>query len=109
MIIQDCIRNHRPLPQKIAEAPDLFEGLLLFFQGFSELSTCRQVGESAGPIPWLAINEYCAYHHLVDEQREDFEWFVTRLDAEYLKYIREKSKPGRTPPAPKKALPRRRG
>lgn len=107
-IIQDCMRNRRPLPQKIAEAPELYDGLLLFFQGFHELSSCRQLGESIGPIPWLAINQYCAYHGIVDEQREDFEWFISRLDAEYLTYARNKSKPKNPSPATKKPLPSRR-
>lgn len=75
-----------PLPPKIENAPELFVGLSLFFGAFIDLSTCRFKSDSGdGPIPWVAINTYCEHHCIEGEQREDLEYFIRRMDAEYLK------------------------
>lgn len=85
------MRDRRPLPQKIADAPILLPGLDLFYNAFTALSTCRQQGWSEGDIPWTAISEYCDRNSLTGEQRADTFYFVRSLDLEYLKFKAKKA------------------
>jgi hypothetical protein len=83
-IIEQSRRQNLPLPDKIANAPVLEIGLDLYYTAFLELMTCRSVGFSAGPIPWLAINEYCNAHEIYGEQKDDVIFHVHALDSVYL-------------------------
>lgn len=92
-----------PLPDRIQNAPELYLGLEVFYNGFLELTSCRQIGHGLGPIPSLAILEYCLVNGIEGEQREDFIWFIQRLDQKYLdwskargsgpKSVQQKNKP----------------
>ncbi len=42
-----------------------------------------------GPIPWVAIDQYCASASIVGEQREDVFYHVTHLDKAYLEWVRK--------------------
>ena len=85
-----------PLPPKIANAPDLTQGLSFFFTAFMDLSTTRPLTDHAeGPISWLAINEYCKHHGIVGDQRERLEIILPMMDSEYIKKCRELRKNAR--------------
>lgn len=71
-------------PDSIQNAPDLWFGLNLFYTAFMDLTSCRTLGYAQGPIPWLAIHEYCEAHGIEDELREDMFYHVARLDKAYL-------------------------
>jgi len=45
-----------------------------------------------GPIPLLAILEYCVLNEIDGEQREDFIWFIQRLDSKYLEWSKSRAK-----------------
>lgn len=79
-----------PVPDRIKNAPELYLGLDLFYGGFLDLTTCRQIGMAEGPISWSTIAEYCAYNGISGEQEEDFFYFITKMDSEYLKYQAKK-------------------
>lgn len=79
-----------PLPDRIQNAPELYQGLELYYNGFTELTSCRQVGYGLGPIPMLSILEYCMVNGIEGEQREDFVWFVQRLDQKYLEWSNDR-------------------
>lgn len=80
-----------PLPDKIANAPELFQGLELFYMAFQDLTTCRGMGyNSEGAVGWLQINEYCMAHGINGEQREDMFYHIQHLDAAYLNYKAKK-------------------
>lgn len=81
-----------PLPQRIANAPELQVGLDLFYLAFLELSSCRSIGFGEGPIPWLAIQRYCEVHEIEGEQREDLFYHVQRLDQSFLDWRAKKMK-----------------
>lgn len=91
-IIQDCYRRKRPLPERIANAPDLLTGLELFFEAFIELNTCRMVGWGPGPIPFTAIADYAAFLGLTVEETEDLFYHVRKMDEAFLKWNARKSK-----------------
>lgn len=91
MIIQQCMREDRPLPQRIQNAPQLAFGMQLYFDAFLELSSCRQIGQALGPIPWTAINDYAIYLGLDEDQQEDMHHFVRELDNEYVRHESKKA------------------
>lgn len=74
------------MPEKILNAPVLRLGLELFYMGFLDLSSCRPLGQVPGPIPFLSVLEYCLIHEIDGEQREDFVWFIQRLDHRFLEW-----------------------
>lgn len=99
LIIEQCYRNRMPIPEKILNAPELMTGLSFFFNAFMDLTTCRyKGGYSDGPIPWVAINEYCKHHYIVGEQREDLEYHIQRMDMEYMKISARKVEKTNKPP-----------
>lgn len=86
------MRRRQPLPDAIANAPELFSGLEVYYEAFLELTTCRQVGFGEGPIPWDAIDRYAERHGIADEEDyEDFVDMVRALDDAYLKHRRDKA------------------
>lgn len=85
------MRFGMPVPDRIANAPELDMGLGLYYQGFLDLTSCRQVGMGLGPISSLAVFDYCWRNDIAGEQLEDFLWLIPRLDAKYLEWARGRS------------------
>lgn len=98
-IIELCYRERRPLPAKIANAPQLLLGLEVFYRAFFDLTTCRQSGMAVGPIPWSQIKLYCDEFDIQDEQRADMFYQIARMDTVYIKHVTPKPPPKQ----PKKA------
>ena len=65
---------------------------MLYLQAFWDLSTCRSIGMSLGPIPWDAIVRYMEYHQIPDELHETFLAAMTVMDATYLQWTDNESK-----------------
>lgn len=76
------------MPEKFQNAPELDPTLVIFFNAFQDLTTARTYGMSEGPIPWLAVAQYCDYNGYEGDLWEDVMYHVRALDREYLK-IRE--------------------
>lgn len=89
-IITQCMRDGLPLPDRIKDAPELQLGLELFFGAFLELSSCRFIGLEEGPIPWLAIHQYCQAYRIRGEQREDMFLHIRSMDNAYFKHKESK-------------------
>lgn len=68
-------------------------GLGLFYRGFLDLTSDRQLGMAVGPIALSVILDYCDRYDIMGEQREDFIWLVTRLDYKYLDWSSKRGKP----------------
>lgn len=83
------MRYGQPLPDRIREAPELHLGLNLFYTGFLDLTSERQLGLGLGPIPTIAILEYCHMRGIKGEQAEDFLWLIKRLDKKYLDWSKD--------------------
>lgn len=90
-IIESCIKRRIPLPEKIANAPRILKGLEGFYIAFWELSTDRQSGMGAGPIPWTAINLYCQREGVTGEDYDYLLDMVRAMDRVFLDYQKEKS------------------
>lgn len=101
-MIRRARAERRPIPEKIANAPQLLPGLGLFFQAFLALSSCRPLGMSEGRIPWTAAFQYGQAQGMADDEFEELWILVSYMDAAYLNY-REKQAAARraaaNPPA----------
>jgi hypothetical protein len=80
-----------PLPESIANAPELELGLELFFSAFWDLTTCRPSGWSVQPIPWSAIIEWGQMHELDYEEMDDLLFYVREMDSEFIDYVAEQN------------------
>lgn len=85
-ILRQCAQLKLPIPDAIANAPILKEGLELYFMAFLDLTTCRSYGMSEGPIPWTAIRDWAAYNGLSSYQTDDLFYMVREMDNAYLDY-----------------------
>lgn len=98
LIIEQCARQRMPLPDRIANSPEVLFGLAVYYIAFMDLTTCRGTGYGTeGPISWLAINQYADAKEFEEEQREDLFYFMGKLDVVYLDYKTRKLKEGTTP------------
>lgn len=89
-MIRECFMRKRPLPERIQNAPDLFLGLELYFIAFLELTTCRNSGWGATPIPSWCIDEFCARNGLDDEDSDEMHYQIRHMDQAFLKHIASK-------------------
>lgn len=89
------MRESLPLPERIANAPELQMGLSLFFEAFFDLHTTRTVGLEQGPIPWPAVEEYAQRLGLDEGQREELHVYVRAMDNAYLEWSRAKAEGSR--------------
>jgi hypothetical protein len=76
------------LPEQWQNIPELEQGLAWYIDAFSDLSTCRSYGMSAGPIPWSAINRYVTVEEITEE---DFPRLIRAMDTVYLEYVKEQN------------------
>lgn len=89
-VIEQCVRDKRPIPAHIVNAPELHPGLDLYFLAFLELTTCRTQGYAEGPISWLSIKEYAVWEQFDRDQIEDLFYHIRKMDDAYLNYRAEK-------------------
>lgn len=86
-----CLRERKPLPKAIQDAPSLLQGLELFYLAFMDLGTSRSIGFGEGPIPWTAIYMYCQAHEIEGEQQEDMFYHIQQMDSTYLEFKAKKA------------------
>lgn len=91
-LVKDLLRDGMPLPEHIQNAPELTHGLVLYYNAFQDLSSCRSLGMSLGPIPWTAIDQYCQRHGIKDEQYDDMFHHVNELDEAYRAHVEAEAK-----------------
>jgi hypothetical protein len=90
-LIKQARAMNAPLPNKILNAPSLERDLILFYEAFWDLHSCRQIGSAEGPIPWTAIYMYCEQYEMYGEQREEVFYHVKKLDGVYLDHVASKA------------------
>lgn len=84
-IIEQALKSGLPIPSRIENAPSILPGLELYYIGFLELSSCRQIGFGVGPISWISIEQYCQLKGLDEEQTESMHYHIVRMDAVFMK------------------------
>lgn len=88
-LLEMCMRERRPLPAVIQNAPELLPGLELYYGAYLDLQSHRQLGLEEGPIPHLAVMDYADRYDFEEDQRDDLLFFVKKLDAKYFEWRRE--------------------
>lgn len=88
------MRVGQPLPDRIANAPELKPGLQLFLQAFFDLDAERTHALTLTPIPWTSIKAYADAYALDEEQTEDLLFLVRRMDDAHLKRLAKKNQQG---------------
>ena len=81
------MRSNQPLPDPIANAPEIPLGLGFFYKAFQELSSERM----DGPIPGSAIRSYNRDEDITGELADDVKYHVRNLDNALLEYRRKKA------------------
>lgn len=87
--MQQCVREGLPVPDAIANAPELRQGLTLYLNAYLELASCRQ-GDAF--IPWTAIADYCMAYEFDEETVDETMFIVRHVDSNIQEYRFEKSK-----------------
>jgi hypothetical protein len=73
-----------PLPERIANKPEIKPGLELYWKAFQDLSSDRDVGMGVGPIPWTAMHNWAARNHIRGDDFERLVMVLRGLDAVYM-------------------------
>lgn len=89
-IAKQAIRAGQPVPDRIANAPELEIGLHIYLQAFLDLDSERSHANGLTAIPWSSITSYANAFGFDDEQTEDLHYLVRRLDHEHLKRLQAK-------------------
>lgn len=85
-VIKQCMRENKPLPKKIQNAPELALGLYLYWGAFWDLDTCRPTGDGVvHPIPWYAIEHWAVVNELDQDQHESLHYIIRQLDNAFIK------------------------
>lgn len=98
-IAKQAFRAGQPLPERIANAPELRMGLQLYIQAFFDLDSERSHTMGLVAIPWSSINAYAKAFEFDEEQTECLFFFIRRLDASHLKRLEAKGKTNGKKPA----------
>jgi len=76
-----------------------------------DLTTCRQIGMSAGPIPWTAVQQYAETDRLDDEETRMLHAVIRHMDNAWMGYHQDKQKhemgKSQAKPSPSRAVGRR--
>lgn len=83
-IIKQAQKMGMPLPDKIANKPELTSGLELYWKAFVELSSDRQISMAEGPIPWSSMNMWAHRHGIFGDDFDRFVAVLRSLDEAYL-------------------------
>lgn len=82
-------------PDAMAKAPQLRQDLVVFWEAFEELSTCRSfIGMTGhpGPIPWTAIEAYAHKHRFSRDFFDDLVAIIRAVDDEFRRLVAEEAK-----------------
>lgn len=86
MIARQARNTRQPLPDRIANAPQLEESLWFYMQAFFDLQSERSQGLGPGQIPWRAIVHYGEYYSLNFNEIEVLIGHVRSLDSASLNW-----------------------
>lgn len=77
---------NQPLPDRVANAPELWTGNEYFYHSFWELSSDRSIGFGPAPIPGWAIRLYGKDEELTDEEADELNYVIRKMDAVWLEH-----------------------
>ena len=90
-LAKQAARAKAPLPDRIANAPVLHQGLELYLDAFFDLDSDRQVGQALLPIPWSSVIRFAEVYELDNEQRDDLLFFIRCMDNAHIDRVNKKN------------------
>ena len=84
-IIEQAMRSGQPLPRKIANAPELLEGLEFIYLAYADLN------QSEGSIPWIRIVEYASFYDLDADELDELLYLLGKMDQARDEYYQKKA------------------
>lgn len=81
------LEKGRAAPEWFLDCPESMPTDEFYLSAFWDLSTCRGMGLSMGPIPWHHIRDYAEFAGLDPENGFAFCTIIRRLDAAYLQHM----------------------
>lgn len=88
-IAKQCFMSNEPLPDNIANAPELYYGSQLYLQAFFDLDCERSHAMGLTQIPWSVIKDYAIAWEFDEEQTEDLFYYIKQMDHANLKRLEE--------------------
>lgn len=88
---RNAIAFHQPLPDAIANAPELHFGLEVYWSAFMSLSWNRPSGFGLMPIPDSAIEDYASRHDLDDDLTESLRHHIRGMDSAFREHHGKKN------------------
>jgi hypothetical protein len=89
-VAKQAYRQGQPLPDRIANAPELQFGLQLYLNAFFELDSERSHAMGLTRISWSSIKDYAIAYEFDEEQTEDLFFIIKRMDSANLERLNEK-------------------
>jgi hypothetical protein len=90
--MKQAAQARQPIPEAIANAPELMMGLELYLDAFFDLNSERQIGfGGAGPIPITKVLEYCRLCEFSEDQKEDLLFYLPLMDEAWGEWNKKKT------------------
>ncbi|MCW2763976.1 MAG: hypothetical protein JWR85_4177 [Marmoricola sp.] len=86
------MQSGQPLPDRIANAPELEIGLSLYLDAFFDLDSERSHAAGITAIPYSQIRDYANAYDFDAEQTSDLMFFIRNMDTDHMKRLGEKMK-----------------
>lgn len=83
-----------PLPDKIANRPQLIPGLELYWRAYADMTSDREVGMGVGPIPWTAMHLWAVRHNIRGDDFDRLVLVLRGMDAVFMAHQAKKQKKG---------------
>lgn len=96
-IAKQAMLANEPLPESIANAPELILGLELYLQAFFDLDSTRNGGDLLSPISWLSIKEYAMTFSFDVEQTESLFAHIRGMDISHIERVSKQHKAKQKP------------
>lgn len=90
--VEAAAEKGRELPQWFLEEPVMQGADSFYMRAFWDLSSCRNIGMSTGPIPWNIIVTYGERYGLDEDTLETFIYVMRSMDREFLHWCDEEQK-----------------
>lgn len=88
------MRENRPLPDRIQNAPSLWPGLELYYGAFMDLMSTREIGFGGiGPIGWDKVQMYAQAMGMDADQTEALHHHINAMDSHYIAHYNKKNAP----------------
>ena len=91
------MRENRPLPDRIQNAPSLLPGLELYYGAFMDLMSTRRMGDMGGiaPIGWDVVQYYGISNGFNADQLEALHYHIKTMDGYYIRHYSKKNAKGK--------------